>query len=109
MEKRRITVTIGNHACSFYSDDPEEYIAALEQRANAVMKQTAPFSGASASMNAALSVVFLTDALMRAEAEKSRAENSQPEIKRTRKSGAKAAEEDQGQISVWELFDAEES
>ena len=85
MEKRKVTVSIGGQVCSFYSDDPDEYLAALEQRANAVMKQTSRFSGSSACTNAILAVLLLTDRILRAE--------------------QKAAEEDAGQVSIWDLID----
>lgn len=93
MEKRKVTVSIGGQVCSFYSDDPDEYLAALEQRANAVMKQTAGFSGSSACTNAILAVLLLTDRILRAEQ------------KGHRKSSPKAAEEDAGQVSIWDLID----
>ena len=107
MEKRRVTVTIGGQRCSFYTDDSDAYISALEQRANEVMRQTAKFSGLSAQTNAILSVIFLTDTLMRAEKEKTEMTERQAEARRIRKNTAKASAEDQGQVSVWDLLDDE--
>ena len=100
MEKRKITVLVGGRPCSIYSDDPEEYVSALEQRANAVMRETAKFSGASAYTNAVLSVLSLTDALMRTE----QGEQKPGERTSLRKNAAKKTEEEKGQISVWELL-----
>ena len=86
MEKRKVTVMIGGQSCSFYSDDPDEYITALARRANAVMRETSRFSKASAYTNAVLSVISLTDALLRAEREKAEtAKGQQPEARRSRK------------------------
>ena len=123
MEKRKVTVMIAGHRCSFYSDDSEAYLSALEQRANHVMRQTARYSGLSFSTNALLSVISLTDALMRAEqgkaeAAKVRAEtgieakkesgpDTKPESKPARKKAEKPSMENKSQISVWELLDEE--
>ena len=108
MEKRRVTILVGGQPYSFYSDDSEEYLSALEQRANAVMKQTAAFSASSAHNNAVLSVLVLTDALLRME-QKSReiaSEREAAEVRRmpARKAPVKSAAEDRGQISVWDLL-----
>jgi len=114
LEKRKVTVTVGGQKCSFYSDDPDGYIAALEQKANEVMQKTAAFSGQSVYTNAILSVVFLADELMRAEkgnTEKTDLpENPEPakkqaEARRTGKNTGKAFREDRRQVSVWELLD----
>ena len=103
MEKRRVTVSIGGQYYSFYSDDSDEYISLLEQRVNAAMKQTAGFSGE----NAVLAVIYLTDQLLRTEA-MSRDSDKQPAAepgrKNAAKAAAKAAKNDAGQISVWELL-----
>ena len=104
MEKRKVTILVGGEYCSFYSDDPEEYLSALEQRANQVMRQTAKYSGASAQTNAVLSVIYQTDALMRLEKEKTRAAEEPAEIRKPRKNAAQTSAEDQGQVSVWELL-----
>ncbi len=93
MEKRKVTITINGKECSFYSDDSEEYIAALAKKANAAMKRTAEFSGGSAYTNAVLAVLYLTDRLMRTEQ------------KGSRKSVPKAAEKEDGHVSVWDLME----
>lgn len=122
MEKRKVTISIGGQLCSFYSDDSDEYISALEQKANAVMKQTAGFSGSSSYRNAVLSVLFLTDELLRAEQgrpqqpEPDKLGSDRPEREdrlpaaeqKIRKSIAKSAkkeeEKDKAQVSVWDLL-----
>ena len=97
-----MTVRIGGLPCSFLSDDSEEYLSALEQRANAVMKQTAPFAGPSARGNAILSVLFLTDVLLR----KEQGEEPQAgEKAAARKATAKAPIRDRDQVSVWDLLE----
>lgn len=107
MEKRKVTISIGGRACSFYSDDSDEYISLLEERANAVMKQTARFSGSSSYANAVLSVLFLTDQLLRTEqTEKPQAEKPPAvEHKGSKKNTGKAPGKDNGQVSVWDLLD----
>ena len=97
MEKRKVTVWLGGQPCRFYSDDSEEYLSTLAERANAV-----------------LSVLALTDALLRMEqrmqeiaAEKKEVSIREPaEAKRQipRKTSSKAVEEDPGQVSVWDLL-----
>lgn len=113
MEKRLVTVMIGGQRCSFYSDDSDEYISALEQRANEVMRQTARFS---LRANAVLSVISLTDALMREEKKTEETEEGmkantgtepKAENKRSRKGTANASAENKNQISVWELLEGE--
>ncbi len=104
MEKRKVTISIGGQPCSFYSDDPDEYIAALEKKANAVMRQTAGFSGSSIRMNALLSVVFLTDELLRAEQEEA-AETEQKVRKKSAPKAVKTAENEKTQVSVWDLLE----
>ena len=114
MEKRKVTVNISGQPCSFYSDDSDDYISTLARRANAVMRETAPFSGYSAQNNAIFSVVYLMDALMRAE--KGAAEEAaggkpegkaeaRAEVRRNRKTAEKASAEEKGQISMWELLE----
>ena len=117
MEKRRVTILIDGRPCSFYSDDSDEYIAALEQRTNAFMKQTAGFSGPSSYTNAVLTVLFLTDKLLRAEQEtqketeqktEAKAEpktEKKAEPKEGRKNLGKAAGRENGQVSVWDLME----
>lgn len=113
LEKRKVIVLIGGQPCSFYSDDPDEYISALAQRANAAMRQTAKFSGTSPYTNAVLSVLFLADQLLRreqAEAEgRDRPEQAEKPTRAEQKGGrkphSKAAAEDAGQVSVWDLLD----
>ena len=97
---------VDGQICSFYSDDSDAYIAALEKRANEVMKQTAKYSGASSHTNAVLSVIFLTDSLMREENEKTENAAGPAESRKNRKNTASSTAEDKGQVSVWELLDA---
>ena len=114
MEKRKVTVWVGGQPCRFYSDDTEEYLSTLAERANAVLRKTARDSGTSGNTNAVLSVLALTDALLRMEqrmqeiaAEKKEVSIREPaEAKRQipRKTSSKAAEEDPGQVSVWDLL-----
>ena len=100
MEKRRVTVSVGGLPCSFYSDDPDEYISILEQRTNEALRQTAGFSGSSGYRNAVLTVLSLTDQIMRTE------QKGKTEPKGNRKSTPKTAgKEDRGQVSVWDLLD----
>lgn len=113
MEKRRVTITIGGQPYSFYSDDPEEYIKTLEQRANAAMKQTERF-GASAYAGAVFSVISLTDQLLRTEQAVITRETERPEEppkteeaeKPVKKepNRKKAAGGTKGQVSVWDLL-----
>ena len=104
MEKRKVTVIISGQPCSFYSDDSDDYILALEQRANAVMRQTAMFSGSSAYTNAILSVLSQTDALMRLELRKTAAEK--PAAPAPRKAPVKEeSAENKKQISIWDLLE----
>ena len=123
MEKRKVSVLVGGQPCSFYTDDTEEYISALAERANAVMHETAQFSGASAWNNALLSVLSLTDTLLRTEqklqaaqdipadavdrsAGKGAAGRETPEKKPAApgKKAVKSASGDYGQVSVWDLL-----
>ncbi len=104
MEKRKVTIAIDGRPYSFYSDDSYEYIAALEQRANAAVKKTAG--------NTVHTVIFLTDQLMRTEALsqtsplQSITEQDQPRNpEQQRRKSAKPVEKDDGQLSVWELLD----
>ena len=101
MEKREVTVSVGGQRCSFYSDDPDEYIAALAEKANKVVEQ---FSGINAK-----AILYLTDALMRAEKKKTPAEEpaeqkpeAKAEPKRVRKNVPKALPEN-NQVSMWDL------
>ena len=102
MEKRKVIVTIGGQRCSIYSDDPDEYISALEEKANTVVER---FSG----MNAR-TILFLTDALMRAEKAETPAEEPEErkaeadaEPKRARKNASKVSPEN-NQVSMWDLM-----
>ena len=113
MEKRKVTVTIGGQRCSFFTDDSDAYISALEQKADEVMRQTAQFSGRSALNNAVLSVVFLTDELMRKNSEKTE-KTEKTEITEAgavpgpaRKAAVKPARQEKGQVSVWDLLEDE--
>ncbi len=101
MEKREIIVSVGGQRCSIYSDDSDEYITALTEKANWVVKR---FSG----MNAK-AILFLTDALMRAEKTETAVEEPaerKPEVKaeskRVRKNAPKALPEN-NQVSMWDL------
>ena len=117
MEKRRVTLLIGGVPCGLYSDDSDEYLSALERRANAVMRRTARFSGPSASANAILSVLSLTDELLRTEARmreiaaRPEAEENESEkrpakalAKGSARAAAKAGGRDPGQVSVWDIL-----
>ncbi len=108
LEKRKVTVSIGGRVYRFYSDDSDAYIATLEQRANAALKQTAGFSGASVLTNAVLAVLLLTDELMRTE-QKAPGDGGSPEVRETAKEKKKKpAEKDDGQVSVWDLLEEQE-
>jgi len=102
LEKRKVTLQIGGQLCSLYTDDTDEYIAALEKKANAVMRQTAPFSGTSAYTNAVLSVLSLADSLLRKERKGSPGRQAQPQ---SGKKPAKPAPEEKDQVSVWDLLE----
>ena len=110
VETRKVTIQIGGKPCSFLSDDPDEYISALEQRANVAMKLTEGFSGSSAYTNAVLSVISLTDQLMRTEQKiREAAAGPEPEAEESRRAAARKksavkAEENPGQISVWDVL-----
>ena len=125
MEKRKVTIMVGGRPCSFYSDDSDEYIAALEERTNAVMKQTSAYSSTSGAL---LAVICLTDQLMRmeqapaagqlsgSEPPKPERRNPEPaespgqgkpsktEQKRDRKK--EPAKKDRAQVSVWDILEA---
>ena len=111
MEKRKVTISIDGKPCSLYSDDPEEYLSILEQRANAVMRETAGFSG-SAYSNAVLSVITLTDELLRSEQkiQNLTAERKKDEFRSNspRKNSVKDGEKERGQISVWDILETHE-
>ena len=103
MEKRRVTIWIGGQPCSFWSDDPDEYISALEKRADAAMRQAAG--------NAVHAAVYLADRLLRAEKAEEPQTPGKPEkaekpqkAERAGKSGKKDAVE-KGQVTVWDLID----
>ncbi len=104
MEKRKVTVKIGGEHCSFISDDPDEYISVLEQRANEVMKQTAGFSGLSVRKNALLSLLFQTDRLLRLE-QSIHVEKEPASRNAVRKQNPKS--EGRDQVSVWDLLEKE--
>ena len=101
MEKRKVIVSVGGQQCSIYSDDPDEYIAALAEEANKVVEQ---FSGINAK-----AILFLTDALMRAEKTETPAEEpaerkaeAKAEPKRAKKSAPKVSPGN-NQVSMWDL------
>ena len=109
MALRKVTITVGGRPCTFLSDDPEEYVSALEQKANAVMRKTGSFSGSSYS-NAILSVVSLTDELLQTEKkiqELSEEANPEPAEKKqagVRKKSPPKLRESDGQVSVWDVL-----
>ena len=113
MEKRKVTVTVGGRTVSFYSDDPEEYIAALEKKADEALKRTAGFSGAS---DAVLAVLYLADQLTRAETEAlsrgtgpdrpREAEQGRKTPAKTGKPGREKKKEEQ--VSIWNLLGGED-
>ena len=116
MDKRKVTMMVGGHACTFVSDDPDAYLAALEARANAALRQTSSFSGASAYTTAILAVLSLTDQLMRMEQNAaaaapdggppaSKGKNPVPGGKNLPKAERKAERKPIGQISVWDLLE----
>ncbi len=108
MERRKVTILIGGQPIILYSDDPDEYLSALEQRANEVMRETSRFAGSSPYTNAMYTVLSLTDELLRAE-QKTRNPSPTPKMMRNSpgKNPEKTSEKDQGQISVWELLEPE--
>ena len=110
LEKRSVTISIGGKLYRFLSDDSEEYILALERRVNEAMKQTAPFSGMSSHTNAVLTALLLADELLRTERNAAAASMPRPpEVRNrqpaavSRKNTVKAAGQDNGQISIWDL------
>ena len=112
MEKRKVTIRIDGQAYSLYSDDSDDYLSALEQRADAVMKETAGLTGAVGYKNAVLSVLNLTDELMRAEEKIRMLGKGQQRVPENRSSAApkRAAPEaskDREQVSVWDLLGEE--
>ena len=103
LEKRRVTIWIGGQPCSFLSDDPAEYISALEKRADAAMRQAAG--------NAVHAAVYLADRLLRAEQAEEPQKPEKPEkaekpqkAERAGKPGKKDAVE-KGQVTVWDLIE----
>ena len=111
MEKRRVWISVGGQPFGLVSDDTEEYLSALEHRANEVMRETARFSGSSYT-NAVYSVLSLTDELMRAEqrAQQAASGPKTPKAgprKMAEKAAEKTAEKERGQISVWDLLDSD--
>lgn len=106
LEKRKVTIRIDNRPYTFYSNDPDEYIADLERRANLIMKETGPYAGPSSYSNAMLSVISLTDELLRKEAEApaGAAEGAPPRKTPGKKKKAAADRADDGQISVWDVL-----
>ena len=108
MEKRKVTLRIGGQPCSLYTDDSDEYISALEKRANDVLRRTAPFSGTSAYTNAILSVLSLADSLLRTERRGKADGKGQGQAQapvQPRKNPVRPVPEEKGQISVWDLLE----
>ena len=110
MEIRKTTVSIGGKPYRFISDDSDEYIAALETRANDALERAKRLSGSSDDSGGVLAVILLTDRLMRAEQRALQAQNPQnesskrPDPKANRKNPSKPPENDKRQISVWDLL-----
>ena len=108
LEKRRVTLLIGGQRCSLYSDDSNEYLALLEQRANEALLRTARFSGPEAYTNAVYSLLSLTDELLRAEQRLQEGTEEQKAAEsRSRKNAAKTAGVEKGQVSVWDLLEGD--
>ena len=133
MQKRRVTISIGGVPCAFYSDDSAEYLGTLAQRANAAMRETAEFSGQSAYRNAVLSVLSVTDELLRTEQRVRELQDAEyrnagdggdsssvladrknrPPVCRSaagRRGSAKEEpkERDRGQISIWDILEGKQ-
>ena len=111
LEKRRVTISIGGQAFGLYSDDSDAYIDTLEQRANAVLKRTAGSGEVLSLTNAMLSVIALTDELLRTERKNQqptgerKAAGSSPSVRRDpAKDSTQTPEKDRRQISVWDLL-----
>ena len=101
MEKRKVVVSVGGQQCSIYTDDSDGYIAALAEKANRVVEQ---FFGINAK-----AILFLTDALMRAEKTETpagepaeRKAEAKADPKRARKNAPKDPPEN-NQVSMWDL------
>ena len=108
MEKHKVTITVGGQPCTFYSDDSDEDISALEKRVNAVMKETAG--------NTVHTAVFLADRLVRMEEEKRPekepekpvlADTPEPDqpLKAEQQSRKKAVKAGEEQVSVWDVLE----
>ena len=73
------------------------------------MKQTARFAGQSAYTNAVLSVLFLTDALLRTEQKMkemfTEKQGTEQKVQPSRKNPMKGKDQETGQVSVWDLLD----
>ena len=103
MEKRKVSIVINGQPCSFYSDDTDEYIKALENKANEAIKQTAG--------NTVYAMIALTDQLMRMEQAKqaepvtavrpSKEDDKPEKPKKARKNMEKT---DDSQMSMWDLI-----
>jgi len=119
MEKRKVTIFINGRPCTLYSDDSDEYIRALESRADEALMQTAG--------NAVHAVISLTDQLMRMEQAAPAEQAKQPQDGRLREQPQRAempdkpekppmaapkkkpAKTDEGQVSIWELIEHREN
>ena len=93
LEKRRVTISILGQPFSFFSDDPDAYIAALEKKVNEALRE------ARGRNNAVLAVILLADRLLRMD--------QQPRERETRK--PRPVEKDDGQVSIWDLLDEQRS
>ncbi len=100
MNKRRVTVTIQGRPYTFYSDDTDEYIAELQRRANEALRETRELSGRSSPV---LTVLLLTDQLMRMETTKP----EQPKMGKKEPGQKKEpkAKPGNGQVSMWDLIE----
>ena len=101
MERRKTAVLIGGKIYSFYTDDPEEYIETLEQRANEALREGERAAGGS-SGGAVLAIISLTDRLMRME-EKHPEKTDKPKNAAPRKKDTQT--EAQGQMTVWDVLE----
>lgn len=95
-----MTARIGEQVCSFYTDDPDEYIEELVKRADETLRH--------AGGSFAKAVLILTDAIMRAERAKVQDEGkaaTQAEPKAAAKRpGNNMERKDRNQVSMWDLM-----
>ena len=87
MEKRRVTISIGGQPCTFYTDDSDDYIAALQVKVNEAIRQ---FAG-----NYVHAMIHLTDQLLR------KAEIKPQKVEKTQKNPSKK----ENQVSMWDMIE----